>query len=186
MSSSYYYLISSLPLLRWGNRPSLSSAEFLAQCDGELPEQDLAELTGVSLVPRESGRNPAERRWIAWDGYLRNQIARGRARHLHLDVAAQLRDETDAFPTDRKELDEALAQDSPLERERAIDHLRWRRLEDFESGHPFDLDRLVIYRLKLLLFEKWARFDSETGTANFAELVDAGLRQAAEQRVSTE
>jgi hypothetical protein len=186
MSGSHYYLISSLPLLRWGSRPPTSSADFLAHCEGQLAEQDLAELTDVSLVPRTAGRTRAERRWIAWDGYLRNQIARGRAHHRHQDAAPFLRDETDAFPTDRKELDEALAQDSPLERERSIDHLRWRRLGDFESGHPFDLDWLVLYRLKLLLLEKWARFDSETGTANFAELVDAGLRQAAEQRVSTE
>jgi hypothetical protein len=186
MSGSYYYLISSLPLLRWGNRPPITSDDFLAQCEGQLSETALADLADVALVPRPAGKHLTERQWIAWDGYMRNAIAQARAHHLHLDATGFLREETDAFPNDRKELEDTFSGENPLERERAIDHLRWRFLDGLEGDHLFDFDRLVIFRLKLLLLEKWDRFDSESGPRNLAELVDAGLRQAAEKRVTTE
>ncbi|MBT3288609.1 MAG: DUF2764 family protein [Victivallales bacterium] len=187
MSRSYYYLISSLPLLRWANPPSMSSDEFLAQCEEQVPADVLADLRDVSLIPRaELAPSDAETRWVEWDGYIRNQLVHTRAAHLRQEAAHMLRDEPGAFPTDRKELDEILPSDDPLERERALDHMRWRRLEGMESGHPFDRDRLVIYRLKLLLLEKWARFDGDTGSRNLADLVDVGLRQASERRITTE
>lgn len=187
MSSSYYYLISSLPLLRWGTHPAIADGDFLAQCEGQLPPAALAELKAVSLLPG-SDHAPVgiEAAWHAWDDYIRNHLARARASHQHRDVAPMLRSERDVFPTERREVDELLANDNPLERERALDHLRWRRLDSLEAGHPFDFDRLVVYRLKLLLLDKWTQFDGETGARNLAELVEAGLGQAAEQRVATE
>ncbi len=187
MSSSYYYLLSSLPLLRWGTRPAVADGDFLAQCEGQIPLAALAELRAVSLEPG-GDHSPAgtETAWHAWDDYIRNLLVRARASHQHRDPAPMLRPEADVFPTERREVDELLANDNPLERERALDHLRWRRLDSLEAGHPFDFDRLVVYRLKLLLLDKWTRFDSETGARNLAELVEAGLEQAAEQRVATE
>ena len=187
MSPSYYYLISSLPLLRWGSRSPLSDADFLAQCEGQLDAAALAQLHAVALLPTgDSGSTASEASWHDWDDYIRNLLARARAGHLHRDVSPMLRPERDVFPTDRREVDELLANENPLERERALDQIRWRRLDGLEAGHPFDFDRLVVYRLKLLLLEKWMQFDSESGTRNLGELVEAGLQQAAGQRVATE
>jgi len=188
MSPSHYYLTSSLLPLRWGSRPPLSSADFLAQCEGQISAAELAGLRAVTLHPPEEGREPrgAEARWHGWDGYVRNLLATARAALLHRDPADLLRPERDVFPGDRREIEEILANDNPLERERALDQLRWRQLEDIESGHPFDSDRLTVYRLKLLLLEKWAQFDARTGERNLAELVETGLQQAAEQRVASE
>ena len=186
MNGSFYYLVSSLPLLRWGSRPALSSEDFLAHCEGQVPPDLLADLARVSLVPRDGAESAAEKGWGAWDTCMRNHVARARAHHLHRDANPALREETDAFPNDRKELDDALTQGNPLARERAIDHLRWRRLDELESGHLFDRDRLVVYRLKLLLLEKWSRFDAEVGARNLDELVAAGLLQAADERVTTD
>ncbi|MDX9980965.1 MAG: DUF2764 family protein [Lentisphaeria bacterium] len=187
MSPSHYYLISSLLPLRWGSRPPLSSADFLAQCEGQLAADDLADLRAVTLAPPE-GREPrgAEARWHDWDGYVRNLIAGTRAALLRRDPADQLRPEREVFPSDRREIEEILTNDNPLERERALDHRRWRQLEELESGHPFDSDRLTVYRLKLLLLEKWAQFDAKNGERNLAGLVETGLQQAAEQRVASE
>lgn len=188
MSPSHYYLISSLLPLRWGSRPPLTPADFLAQCEGQLAASELADLRAVTLLPPEKGREPRgiEARWHHWDGYVRNLIAGARAALLRRDPADQLRPEAEVFPSDRREIEEILANDNPLERERALDHRRWRQLEELESGHPFDSDRLAVYRLKLLLLEKWAQFDAKNGERNLAELVDTGLQQAAEQRVASE
>lgn len=187
MSPSHYYLASSLLPLRWGSRPPLSSADFLAQCEGQLSAGELAALRAVTLhPPAEREPRGAEARWHDWDGYVRNLLAAARAARLRRDPAPMLRPERDVFPGDRREIEELLANDNPLERERALDQLRWRQLEDLEGGHLFDSDRLTIYRLKLLLLEKWAGFDAETGENNWAELVEAGTRQATEQRVESE
>jgi hypothetical protein len=187
MSSSHYYLVSSLLPLRWGSRPPLSSADFLAQCEGQLSVGELGALRAVTLTPPE-GREPhgAEARWHSWDNYVRNLLTASRAAILHRDPADMLRPERDVFPGDRREIEELLANDNPLERERALDQIRWRQLEELESGHPFDFDRLTVYRLKLLLLEKWAQFDAKNGERNLAGLVETGLQQAAEQRVASE
>jgi len=187
MSPSYYYLISSLPLLRWGSRSPLSATDFLAQCEGQLDASALAALSAVALLPTGDAETTGiEADWHDWDDYIRNLLARARAGHQHRDVSPILRPERDVFPTERREVDELLANDQPLERERALDQMRWRRLDGLEAGHSFDFDRLVVYRLKLLLLEKWMQFDSESGTRNLGELVEAGLQQAAGLRVATE
>ena len=70
-----------------------------------------------------------------------------------------------------------LALDSPLAADEELDRLRWRFLEELAFGHYFDLETLVIYRLKLRILERRARFDPATGAA----LLDRMLAQGAER-----
>jgi hypothetical protein len=46
-----------------------------------------------------------------------------------------------------------------LEAEKALDLERWQLLEELACGHYFDLDALLIYALKLLILERWAKIN---------------------------
>ena len=185
MSEQYYYLVSSLPLLKLGDSPLLTSERFLEMCAGEVSAEELDILREMSVVPRsDESCSEVERAWSEWDTCIRNELARYRAGELGVAVDEYVRDENDVFPTDRKQLEEILATRDPAARERALDDLRWRRLDDLETGHPFDFDALILYRLRLLLAEKWAEQDRERGGRNLGRLVESGLQQADEHRTS--
>ena len=64
---------------------------------------------------------------------------------------------------------EALGAGTPLAVETALDRRRWSCLEELETGTQFDLGRLVVYRLKLLLLERKNRFRPEPGRESFTQ-----------------
>jgi len=43
----------------------------------------------------------------------------------------------------------------PAEREKMLDQLRWEFLDDLSCGHDFDFESLCIYRLRLLIVNKY-------------------------------
>ena len=63
---------------------------------------------------------------------------------------------------------------SPLAAEGVLDRARWSWLEELESGHYFDGERLALYLLKLRILERRARFVKDLGSARFEELVRSG------------
>ena len=74
----------------------------------------------------------------------------------------------------------AAAAPDPLEREKLIDRIRWRKLEELEAGHEFDFDALCVYRLKLEILGRYRRRSAETGRTNFnaaAGRVSGGVQQ---------
>ena len=187
MGREYYYLISTLPMVRRDARPPMTSDEFLSRCATELSPARLRDLASVSLVPGERAPScDSERRWLEWETYLRNCLVRYRGHRLETEIDAYLREEGNAFPADRKLLEEGLNRGDPLTRERSIDALRWTVLDDLGAAHMFDFDALVVYRLRLLLADKASGSDEERGKSNLGDLVDAGVRQAEEHRTAGE
>jgi len=166
--AGYYYLISSLPMLMFDETALLSVEEFNETCAGKISESDLEILDKLSLVP-EAGQafpvNSAAERWRQWEICLRNRIASHRAPHGK-DIHSYLQEEDACFCDIDTGTQEAFGLKNPLEREKYFDQMRWRALEDFESGHHFDFDKLCIYKLKLLLLEKWNERQVEQGEKN--------------------
>lgn len=182
----YYYLISSLPMLRFGDRPPMDSATFLAGAREHLDAGRMARLEAVSLVPDavDLGEGVAAE-WRAWETYVRNILVRHRAKspeavhHWH-------RPEADVFPGIRRQVEEAVEYDNPLQREHALDELRWRMLDGLRPTHEFDFEALVLYRLQLLLAEKWSGRDSVAGMDSLNRLVDKLEEEAVSHRTVSE
>lgn len=188
MATDFYYFISSLPLLRLGETPPLDSAAFLGRCGVELSAAQLERVVRATLAPPPGempGAAETERRWQAWENYVRHTGVRVRAARLKLDPGPWLRPDSDVFPSQTREIEEILAKDDPAERELALDEMRWRRLDELASGHMFDVDALVIYRLRLLLVEKWTALAPETGRANRDRLVADLVEEARAHRAAT-
>jgi len=56
---------------------------------------------------------------------------------------------------------------TPLEEEIQLLKWQWYKLEELSLGHYSDFGALAIYKLKLLLLERWWSFDQEQGFAIF-------------------
>ncbi|HAR68123.1 MAG TPA: hypothetical protein DCR55_18260 [Lentisphaeria bacterium] len=166
-----YYLLASLPSLKFPGKPPVASEEFLATCRTQLGDADYALVDSATLELCAS-EHPVLTRWRDWDAGVRNSLAALRARKLSWPA----RDSHRAVPmanTSYAWLTGVVEAPSPLEGERLLDKARWRFLHDLQAGQAgFDLIGVVIYRLQLQLLERWARFDVERGREVLAGIMN--------------
>ena len=178
MSGGYYYLVASLPHLKFGAAPRLTPGEFLRRCAAQVSTAHYRILAKVELFqarPAKTGLALLDR-WHDRERALRTALAAVRAQRLGVTAAGHPRD----FRPDPRLAEIArqlLALDSPLAADEELDRARWRFLEELAFGHYFDLETLVVYRLKLRILERRARFDAVVGAA----LLDRMLAHGAER-----
>ncbi|MDD3886580.1 MAG: DUF2764 family protein [Victivallaceae bacterium] len=168
----YYFLCASLPTPVFGVESRLTRAAFDRCCEAAMEPEDFAKLTSGRLAaPRSpdcaSGQYGIYGEYAKFEQYLRTRIAERR-----------LNGGDEKLPTPIEfygEIDRGLAQlaqEPPAERERMIDLLRWKRLDELEAGHEFDLDKLCVLRLKFELLDKYRNRDAAAGRENFNAAVD--------------
>jgi hypothetical protein len=58
---------------------------------------------------------------------------------------------------------EAFLRPSPIERERALDSVRWAQAEALGGYNPFAIEGILAYAVKLKLACRWAALDEEAG-----------------------
>ena len=178
MSGGYYYLIASLPRLQFGAAPPLTREQFLGRCAGQVSAAQDRMLAGVELFqtqPAKTGLALLDR-WYEHERALRNAVVIERAKRLGVTAAGHLRD----FRPDPRLAEIArqlLALDSPLVADEELDRARWRLLEELAFGHYFDLETLVVYRLKLRILERRARFDPLVGAARLDRMLAHGAER---------
>ena len=169
----YYYLISSLPMIRQDEAPGISVESFLEECGKWLDENEMNIINPLAVVPGTDDIDVAvPKSWTEWENGLRNRLARQRGHKLNRDVETVCRHENDWFSEVERAAQDFSAMTNPLDREKMLDDLRWKKLEDLECGHIFDFDRLCVYKLKLMLRLKWSDRKKENGEKNFPELLD--------------
>lgn len=189
--AEYYYLVSSLPELAPEAEPSERMDAFMESCGDWLSVGEMAILSSLSLTPELLSDETTEMTdtialWYDWETCLRNRIVRQRSGSGQ-EMEMVLRYECDYYSEIESGVMEAWAQPDPKERERALDLLRWRYLDHLEGGHYFDFARLCIYKLKLMLREKWRFRQVEPGLANLDRtLVAIGQRQGEAPVAATE
>ena len=57
------------------------------------------------------------------------------------------------------------------ERERQLDEIRWKWLEDNSVFNYFSVERLFVFMLKLSIIERWAELDADKGMLRYKELI---------------
>lgn len=172
MILAYYYILSSLPMLRKDGPPPITSDYFLHSCAEMIPAGTVKQLASLKLLPEKEtafGRHSSAVKWYKWESDLRTKLAKFRAVSLGREHKGQ---QANGFSDIDRRIEEILAVPSPAEREKMLDNLRWRALEDLEFGHNFDFDNLCIYKIKLMLLEKWVGKDSQKGLDNLAAILD--------------
>ena len=164
----YYFFSAALPELRPGETPLLTLSEFDADAELQLTPRHYRMMVAEDPAARVYG---GMRRF---EEYLRTRIAEKRAEKLKTPV--DLPEPEEFYGEVDAELGRFVALD-PAQRERAVDALRWKMLDELTWDHEFDFDHICAYRIKLRLSEKYRGRDAKTGRGNF----DSAVREMAEQ-----
>lgn len=161
---SYFYLIASLPSLDFG-QPPITEDAFLTRCDAELSPRDFRSVQQLNQhpFPSNDASHSFARAWRDHEIQIRNGIAKIRAAKRHMD-ASRLVHTHAAYTTQIDEaIENAWTQPTPLEREKALDQLRWHLLENLQGSDPFSFKVLLSYTVKRRIAQRWTSMDTDEG-----------------------
>ncbi|MCX7788786.1 MAG: DUF2764 domain-containing protein [Spirochaetes bacterium] len=167
--AQYYYTIAALPYLSLESPPPLSLEEFRSLCRDTLTETDWEILQQSSLFGEEQCENELLSQWHRWEQSFRSELARLRAAKLGIDSDSIPR----IVPESGRVLElarAALMESSPAEAELLILKGFWEVLEELEVNHFFDLEKLLVYYLKLQILHLRAQRNREEGAKNFTSM----------------
>jgi len=167
---NYYYFGATLPMLSVEEPPPMSVADFIGLCSEHLAAEDFDCVKALAEDPWLAGGGFAED-WRAWETQLRNFVARSRAARLHRDAAPYLREERVFDAGLEGGVADAFSRSTPLDRERALDVLRWKKIEELGGFNPFSVDAMMSYVLHLAIAARWASMDPAVGREKVNELV---------------
>jgi len=186
---NYAYIIASLPALQVEDPKTwnLSARELIDEIRDQLSAHDMAVLD-LLLEGCDPDRLDADfytkalqhgnrfiRDWFRFDLDLRNTVV------SYLNDSLGRPDEEDMVLLEGRETEEffelkdaqtVLNGADILKRERGLDDLRWRKIDELTMLHSLDLELLLGYVLKLKIIDRWIQLDPETGRALFRKLVE--------------
>lgn len=173
MSRSYYYLCAQLPLQAWGGKPPFDRDALDRLAEEHLSAEDLRLFRSFSLTPDWENFTPTGTIYdgfSVWEKALRAAIAR--ARCAPGSDEAEAIPEAEHFGEISATVSSALSL-SPAERELAVYHLRWKKLEELAFNRDFTLDFLCAYKLKNEILAKLNGRTAAAGREVFDRLVGA-------------
>jgi hypothetical protein len=166
---SFYYLVAGLPAITLDAPPTIGMDEFLARCAEYLSPAESARVHDA--MRKADSAEPFMAAWRDRDCQIRNTVARHRARRLGRDEGSQLRPQHGYDLFTMRGAEEALAKPHPLEREMALDRLRWSVLEELAGTNMFALPHVIAYGMKLKLALRWSSLSDERGRQRVDEIV---------------
>ncbi|NCC53840.1 MAG: DUF2764 family protein [Spartobacteria bacterium] len=172
----YFYVIASLPMLNFGDKPPLTQEEFEACCS-PLTEEDALELRCILDERIDEGLSPFMEKWRNAERQIRDAVVIARAGKRNVDAAAYLKEYSGFDLSIEREVEEAWTKGNPLDRESALDRCRWRLADEISLGDPFGLASVLAYAVKLKILLRWAALEEEKGQQRIEELIVGGLTE---------
>lgn len=160
----YYYIVATLPFLDFDATQEVDVPGFMAFAVSMLPEKEAAVLLEAAAGADSS--HSFVREAAAFEAEFVAELARNRAVKLGRDPG-QFPEASRAWVSERAR--QLTGIEDPYEAEIGVMRLRWEFLEELESGHYFDLERLVVHLLKLQLLERKLKLTEERGSTRYAE-----------------
>lgn len=170
---SYYYFIASLPALVMGQTP-ISDEVFRARCEAELSPRDYRTVLVMDDIPLPENvvQNSFANTWNDLETQLRNAIAKMRASKRQTDAARVLRSHGGYATIIEDHVESAWSHANPLERERSLDTLRWKLLDDLTGPDPFSFNVILAYAVKRKIAERWSMLDEDAGWKKAQEALE--------------
>ena len=181
--NNYEYIIASLPVLQPGFRGQLDAASVLEEIRSQLSEADAAALdflldgwkceclTEEFYAKAAASRNAFIKNYLFYDLQLRN------AKVAWLNKALGRPEGQDVMPCGDDDFEDAakaleiLSGTDILGRERGLDDLLWKHIEELTEMHVFDLDVILGFAARLQIVARWLKLDETTGREMFGRLV---------------
>jgi hypothetical protein len=166
--AQYYYLVASLPLLFYDSEGIPSREDFLVTCRQHISHRHYRLLESASTTSLQATTASCKTLdlWRQWEIALRNELVRLRAKNRGREAEPYLIESPGGLAP-QAVAREAFAQDSPLQAEDTLNRGRWSYLEELEVGHYFDIEKILVYALRLRLLARKALFDAEMGRQMF-------------------
>ncbi|MDD6892412.1 MAG: DUF2764 family protein [Bacteroidales bacterium] len=186
-------LLELVEAVRNGDRPdpkmpsymvSFLTEYFAAEEEPYLTEDKLA---AAYYHYAMGAKNPFIAAWFEFSLHVNNVLAALSARKYKMDISSavvgdtpvceQLRtsnardfglgDALDGFEA----LQRIAEVDELVEREKKVDLLKWKWMEDESFFHYFTIERLFVFLLRLEMIERWISLDKESGSELFRQLI---------------
>ncbi|MDP8264445.1 MAG: DUF2764 family protein [Candidatus Aceula lacicola] len=168
MSSPYYYLVSSLPMLDFDKEVNFSYQDFLNLCQEQLSEKDFSILKKSTLNYDDScTESPVLDRWAKVNRRFRNEMIRIRAKNQGKDSSDYIRGDRYVDSASISVVHRAIKAENPLEAEKILDRFRWQKLNEFIRRDIFHIEALVVYGLQLQILERYREINSSKGREKF-------------------
>lgn len=185
--NNYEYIVASLPVISQDTRSSDGGPDFTSlvewirsQCSASdnrlidflLQGYDDEGLNAAFYSKALSHKDEFLRQYFTLDLAIRN----AKVRHINKALGRPL--EQDIFmpsPDESPLYDEVMAGEDILERERKIDDLLWKRIDEVNVFKYFEMDRVLGFIAQLHIIDRWMKLDPETGKEMFRSLV-SGVR----------
>lgn len=162
--ASYYYLISSLPMLRVDQAMPFGYDEFLTMCRGQVSSKKYKLLCELNVDSKEG---PLVKEWAEFYGALSEELSYQRNMRLKKPCSAPaIRDDASV-----RAVTAALNAPNPLDAEFILLSLEFDKLDGLIGLHYFDDEALFGYALKLKLLQRQTIFDKEKGSNEFNRLL---------------
>jgi hypothetical protein len=171
----YAYLVASLPGLEFGAEAPLTSQELLQSSGGVLREDHWEDLRAIVESRPQDAASPEARLYVDAETQLRNALARLRAQRVGVEPALHIRRHNGYDLRIETAAAEAMAAESPLERELALDRHRWALLDEIAALPSFGLQAVFAYAFKLQIVEKWSRLSQELGEEVAERITETNL-----------
>ena len=163
--SSYYYLMSSLPLLMADGEMPFSYDTFLQMCSGNVSKARYQMLESLTVA---SSEGPMVSEWAKFYGILNKELIYQRNQRLGRPCQAPSDRDSDAV----RIITAVMNEKSPLEAEKMLLALQFQKLDELVNMHYFDDCALVGYAMKLKLLERKTVFHQQQGKAELGRIVD--------------
>ena len=157
-------------MLFFDSEKFMTQEEFFECCEATISEKDFNTLKSALILPEENPDfNSVLTKWNNWESSLRDELVKLRAVKRGLDSDKYMSGSAGESGVSELARD-AFNAPSPLEAETLLNRGRWEYLEMLESGHFFDLGKLIIYYIQLQILERKSQIDHEKGQQNFKTL----------------
>lgn len=171
--SYYYFTVASLSHLSYemDNIPAID--DFLTICEENVSDKDLNIIKSSlfdDLDQKKTGNRILDS-WYIREKNMRNKLVKLRAKKLKIDPEEFIVETPELLSGDHVTR-EAVEHESPLIAEDILNWERWSYLEELEFAHYFDLEKLIIYYLKLQVLTRKKSFNKERGMEKFNDIIE--------------
>jgi len=165
----YYYLMSQLPYLNFGEEPSISERYFLDESAKWMSKKDYACLLQVNirnylLKDERSIISDFLRKYIEFEYTLRKELSNWRKSRKEGYEYKSIFFSSDFFK-----------ESNPLELEKKLLYLRWKFIEENTIENYYDLDAAIAYYLKLQILLRFFSFNKEKGKEKFQKISEVSF-----------
>jgi hypothetical protein len=168
---NHWYLVASLPYLRFGEKPPTGRTAFFTACSGWLAENDIAVLQAV-FENRDPAAGGVARCWWNSEVQLRDAVVRVRAKNRGADASRFIQPHAGFSVSIEKMVTDAFTRANPLEQEAELDRARWTLADELALTAPFGFAGILAFAVKLRIAERWAGLNDAAGQTQVKKFIE--------------